>query len=135
MSHALAMLNATPGTTDFAPDDLAACIAACHDCAQACVACADACLAESHVDMLLECITLDANCADICAATANVLSRRTAYRGSVTMAQLEACRVVCATCAEVCERHSSKHEHCRICADSCRRCEQLCLALISSAAV
>jgi hypothetical protein len=30
-----------------------------------------------------------------------------------------------------CESHASMHEHCRICADACRRCEAACAALLS----
>ena len=134
MSQALAMINSTPASTGYPADDLAACIEACLDCGQSCTACADACLGESHVDRLVECITLNLNCADACAATAAVLSRQTAYRGSVTEAQLQACRVACAACAEMCERHAGMHEHCRICAEACRRCEQACAALLGAGA-
>jgi hypothetical protein len=32
----------------------------------------------------------------------------------------------CAACGDECERHASMHEHCKICADACRRWEQAC---------
>jgi hypothetical protein len=39
---------------------------------------------------------------------------------------LDACVAACHLCGEECQRHSSKHEHCRICAESCRQCEAAC---------
>ncbi|MEQ7739658.1 four-helix bundle copper-binding protein [Escherichia coli] len=47
---------------------------------------------------------------------------------------LEACRTACGACAEECERHAAMHDHCQICAEACRRCEQACDALLSSIA-
>jgi hypothetical protein len=132
MSHALAMMNSTAAPTGFAPDDLAACIADCLDCAQTCTACADACLGEEHVDLMIACITTDLNCAAVCTATAAVLSRQTAYQAAVSLAQLEACRVACGACAEECERHGGMHDHCRICAEVCRRCEHACSRLLAA---
>jgi hypothetical protein len=46
-------------------DKLAACIAACFECAQGCTACADACLAEDSVADLRHCIRNNLDCADI----------------------------------------------------------------------
>ncbi|MFE6779546.1 four-helix bundle copper-binding protein [Streptomyces sp. NPDC057702] len=106
------------------------CIEECATCAQACTACADACLAEGAVGDLTRCIRTDMDCADICAATASVLSRHTGYDINVTRAQLQACVVVCVSCAQECERHADAHEHCRICAQACRRCADACRALL-----
>ena len=58
-----------PGRRRFDAEALAECIAACLDCTQTCTACADACLAEEQVAELRHCVTLDLNCADVCAAT------------------------------------------------------------------
>lgn len=101
-------------------------------CAQTCTACADACLAEEMVAELRDCIRTDLDCADICATTAAVLSRRTGSNLAVVKAQLEACRIACAACAEDCESHAAMHEHCRICAEACRRCEQACADLLAT---
>lgn len=65
-------------------DKLARCIEECVACAQACTACADACLSEEMVAELTKCIRTDADCADICAATAAVLSRHAGYDANVT---------------------------------------------------
>jgi hypothetical protein len=37
-----------------------------------------------------------------------------------------------ASCIDECERHAEMHEHCRICADACRRCQQACDELLAS---
>ncbi|GAA2485391.1 four-helix bundle copper-binding protein [Streptomyces thermolineatus] len=111
---------------------MARCIEECVACAQACTACADACLSEEQVAELRKCIRTDLDCADICAATAAVLSRHTGYDANVTRAQLEACATVCKACADECEQHASMHDHCRVCAEACRRCEQACNELIKT---
>jgi hypothetical protein len=76
--HITAMLNAHPGGTGTEDKEkLAACIAACFECAQTCTACADSCLAEEKVADLARCIRTDLDCADICAVTGAVLTRQT----------------------------------------------------------
>jgi hypothetical protein len=132
MTVARDMLQATPTKVGYEADALAACIDACFDCAQACTACADACLGEDMVADLRRCITLDLNCADICAATGAVLSRLTGDDPGLTEAALTACRDACRRCGEECESHAGMHEHCRICAEACRRCEQACDRLLAA---
>lgn len=128
-----AMITAHPNPTDgLDVDKLAEAIDAALACAQTCTACADACLAEEMVAELRDCIRTDLDCADICATTAAVLSRRTGSNLAVVKAQLEACRIACATCAEDCESHAEMHEHCRICAEACRRCERACADLLAA---
>ncbi|WP_082914447.1 four-helix bundle copper-binding protein [Microbacterium sp. H83] len=107
------------------------CIDACLACAQACTACADACLSEDTVADLIKCIRANQDCADLCITTARILSRRTGHDASVTRAALEACRAACLSCANECKQHTM-HEHCTICAEACRRCEQACVALLES---
>jgi hypothetical protein len=112
---------------------LAKCIDECFACAQTCISCADACLAEPMVDELRQCIRLDLDCADICGTTGALASRRTGSNEDVLRGALELCRLACAKCAEECERHAGKHEHCRICAATCRHCEEACRTAIPSA--
>ena len=126
------MLDSYPKDLGIDRAVLAECIAACLECSQACTACADACLSEDMVADLVQCISTDLNCADICAATANVLSRRTKFDVGLTRAIVEACRAACATCANECEQHADMHDHCKVCAAACRRCEQACAALLES---
>jgi hypothetical protein len=91
------------------------------------MSCADACLAEDRSSELTRCIRLDLDCADACAATGSVLTRRTAAATSALMVQLlETCADFCRQCAEECERHAGHHEHCRLCAETCRQCERAC---------
>lgn len=131
--HVSSMLETHP--EDLAGVDrgkLAACIAACYDCAQTCTACADACLAEDTVAELTRCIRTDLDCADVCAATGSVLTRRTGYDAGLTRAVLEACRTACRICGDECAGHAGMHEHCRLCAEACRRCEQACADLLAA---
>ena len=128
MPLVMEMLEAYPKhLRGFDQAKLAECIEACFECAQVCTACADACLAEDMVSELVHCIRTDLDCADICATTGTVLSRRTGSDASVTEALLVACRV----CGKDCASHADMHEHCRICAEACRRCETACAALLS----
>jgi hypothetical protein len=80
---------------------------------------------------LRKCIRLNLDCADICEATGRVLIRQTGYDAPLTKAQLHACREACATYAEECERHGEM-EHCSICAEACRRCQEACDALLTA---
>lgn len=132
MSYAKQMLDTYPQTFDVDADTLAAATEACVDCAQACTACADACLAEDMVADLRKCIRTDLDCATICAATADVLSRQTGSDANVTRAQVEACKAACTACGDECEQHASMHGHCRVCAEACRRCEQALDALLAA---
>jgi hypothetical protein len=38
----------------------------------------------------------------------------------------------CQVCGEECERHADDHEHCRIYAEACRRCEEACMDLLNT---
>ena len=101
-------------------------------CAHTCTSCADACLGEDGVAELTRCIRLNLDCADICEATARVLSRRTDTDLDLVRGQLESCAVACRACAAECESHADHMEHCRICAESCRACAEACDAMIAA---
>src|SRR5687768_1385280 len=77
------MLETYPLSINLDRTKLAATIDAVSACAQACTACADACLSEQMVAELTKCIRTDLDCADICAATARVLSRHTGYDANI----------------------------------------------------
>jgi hypothetical protein len=111
---------------------LAACVEACLECAQACTACADACLSEEMVVELTKCVRTNMDCSDVCFTTANVLSRHTGYDANLTRAVLEACRMACGSCATECEAHADMHQHCSVCAEACRRCEEACTELLAT---
>ena len=85
--------------------------------------------------MLVKCIRLDLDCADVCATAERVISRQTAYDANVTRAVLEACIAACRACGDECEQHAAHGmEHCRACAEECRRCEQACRDLVQAIA-
>ncbi|MBZ9638041.1 four-helix bundle copper-binding protein [Streptomyces sp. PSKA30] len=111
---------------------LTRCIEECIACAQACTACADACLSEGMVGDLAKCIRTNMDCADICTATAAVLSRHTGYDANITRAILQACAMVCKACGDEYGRHADMHEHCRVCAEARRSCEQACNELLGA---
>ena len=121
-----AMIATHPDVAGRTNDALIAAIDAAYSCAQTCTSCADACLAEDMVAQLRQCIRLNLDCADVCAATAAMANRRTGSNQELLRTMLEACVEACRICGDECARHASHHEHCRICAESCRDCEQAC---------
>lgn len=132
MTDSKAMLDTHPrqlgvdaGVLARAIDELVACASTCNQCA-------DACLGEDDPASQVRCVHRNMDCADICNATARVLSRRTEPTPDVARAQLQACIAACASCAQECEAHAEHMEHCRVCAERCRRCEQACADLLSA---
>ncbi|HVF01980.1 MAG TPA: four-helix bundle copper-binding protein [Rubrobacteraceae bacterium] len=112
---------------------LVECIDACFDCARACTACADACLGEQDMQMLVRCIRLDLDRADVCDATGRIFSRQMAFDPEMARATLEACARVCRLCGDECDQHAQHGmEHCRICAKACRRYESVCNNVLSA---
>ena len=126
------MLEAHPWPAQIDRDLLARCIDECLACEQSCTACADASLAEEDVTDMRRCIRLCLDCADVCNATGRVMSRQTDFLAATAKAQVSSCRELCTASAEECERHSQHHEHCRICAETCRRCESACASLLEA---
>lgn len=120
------MISSHPDVQGSTADALLRCIEECYSCAQTCTSCADACLAEEKVNQLRQCIRLNLDCADICAATGSMASRRTGSNERILRQVIEACAAACRVCGDECEKHAQQHEHCRICAEACRRCEQAC---------
>ena len=120
------MISTHPDVQGSTADALLKFIEESYACAQTCTSCADACLAEEMVADLRQCIRLNLDCAEICAATGAMASRRTGTNETVLAAAIKACAEACNRCAEECAMHAEKHEHCRICAESCRRCAAAC---------
>lgn len=126
------MIDAHPAGTDIDRQLLADCVAACLECAQACTACADACLSEKMVADLAGCIRTDLDCADLCETTGRVLSRQTGFDADLARAVLTACVKACTTCGDECASHAGMHEHCRVGAEGCRRCEEACRRVLAA---
>ena len=124
--HVEQIIRSHPHVKGNTNDALIRCIQECLGCASSCVACADACLGEQAVQQLTQCIRLNLDCADVCAATGTIATRRTGSNEQIIRAMLRACADACRVCGGECERHASHHEHCRVCAEACRRCEQAC---------
>lgn len=120
------MISTHPDVQGSSVDALLRCIEECYSCAQTCTVCADACLAEEMVAGLRQCIRLNLDCADVCAATGAMASRRTGSNDQVLYAVIQACAEACRACGTECLRHADRHEHCRICAEACERCEGAC---------
>ena len=127
-----AMLEAHPRSSVLDRDLLVRCIEECIDCAATCTSCADADLAEPDVAGMVRCIRLCLDCAEACQATGRILIRQTEPDLGILRAEIEACVATCRASAEECEKYASEHEHCRICADVCRRCEQACEDLLAT---
>ena len=94
-------------------DALARCIAACE-------MCSDACLHEDHVHMMVPCIELDRDCADICRLTSAFIARGSQHAQHV----IKECIEICQKCADECGKH--QHDHCQYCAEACRKCVEAC---------
>ncbi len=132
MSYARQLLDTYPSSVSVDADVLAAAIDALSACAQACIADVDADLSEQHLTEMVRCIRLCLDCADVCTATVAVMSRNANYDANVARPLAEACAAICKACGDECERHAHMHEHCRVCAEACRRGEQACRQLLDA---
>lgn len=132
MTHAPEMLATSPAPVPGVDVGLLSDAArAAFNCAQTCTACANACLGEPQVQDLVRCIRLNLHCADICDTTGRVISRQASPE--LARAVLEACVLACRLCGDECERHAAMGmQHCRVCADACRECEQACTRLVGA---
>jgi hypothetical protein len=126
--HVQEIISTHPQVRGNTNDALIRCIEECYACAQTCTACADACLGEDRVKDLTQCIRMCLDCADVCAATGALASRRTGSDEVLLKTMLDACAQACQLCGEECAKHAKMHEHCRVSAEECKRCEQACRA-------
>ncbi|RLJ77639.1 uncharacterized protein DUF326 [Pedobacter alluvionis] len=109
-------------TTDMETRNNHALIQALLDCALACEHCASSCLKEEDINMMIDCIKLDRDCADICTQAARLLQRDSV----IAHQYLLLCEEICRLCAAECSKHD--HEHCRQCAVACEECADACHA-------
>jgi hypothetical protein len=129
-TYTLQMLDAFPAAVPAGAAKLAAAIDECLACVQACTACADSDLIEPDVGTLRACVAINLVCADVCDATARVLSRPGQGDLLTIRDLLVTCIRSCTACAKECDRHAEHHRHCAICADVCRTCLRACTALL-----
>jgi hypothetical protein len=118
-----------PRPTELPHDVLLRCVDECLACGASCTACADASLSEDDVEEMRASIRLCLDCADLCDTTKRIVLRQTALDVHLLGAVVRACAVACRVCAAECEKHAAHHEHCRLSAQACERCEAACLAV------
>jgi hypothetical protein len=121
-----------PHPTSVDRGTLLRCIEECLDCGASCTACADASLSEEDVQSMVRVVRLCSDCADECDATGRIVTRQTAPDLRLMRTMLQACVAACVVCAEECDKHAAHHEHCRVCAEVCRRCKQACDELLAA---
>lgn len=132
MTTTLAMLKAAPQQLTVDAQLVADAIDAANDCAVVCSACASACLSEESAAEMATCVRDDLDCADLCGVVVRHLARLNASDKQLTLSILAACIAACVQCADSCASHADHHEHCKLCADACRRCEAACQALVDA---
>lgn len=134
VDHEQQMIQAHPRGAAFDDTALQACLAACLECVATCTTCADACTAEDDPKVLVRCIRLNSDCADLCVATARILGRQSEPSVTVVRGAIDACARACLECATECEHHAAHMTHCRICAEACRSCAEACQRLFAGTA-
>lgn len=118
------MFDTHPAPASDAGDRVMDAVTAAAECSLVCTSCADACLSEEGD--LARCIRLNLDCADLCGTAAGMLSRPGHQDRETLERTLEACVRACRVCAEECDRHADRMEHCRVCAETCRACAEAC---------
>ena len=101
------------------------CIDACNACAEACEYCATCDLREKDVKMMASCAQLNRDCANICWAASQFMSRDGEYVKRIC----SLCADICDACAKECERYIEM-DHCQKCAQACRRCAEECHKMV-----
>ncbi|HQU42186.1 MAG TPA: hypothetical protein PK867_05215 [Pirellulales bacterium] len=103
------------------------CAAECAACQQACDSCEAHCLDllsegnKAHRETLQTCL----DCAEICAAADQIVSRGGPFSGLIC----RACADACARCAAACERFPDD-QHMSQCAQECRKCQNACETML-----
>ena len=105
-----------------------ACIDACNACIVACSHCATSCLHEPDVKTMVRCITLDMDCAGICALAVAAMARDSENAKAIC----DLCAIICQSCGDECAKH--KMEHCQKCAKACHRCADECRKMTTTPA-
>lgn len=103
------------------------CAKACSNCQRECDACGHHCatlLADGKKEHLRTLQTCQ-DCADVCAAAAQIVARQGAFASLIC----EACIEACAKCAEACEKFPNDKSM-LACAKECRACEKACREMV-----
>ena len=95
-------------------------IEACYKCATACDHCSTACLQEPDPAKMADCIRADLDCADICRLAAAAMARGSEHAKQIC----RLCADICEACGELCAKHEP--DHCQECARACKSCADEC---------
>lgn len=104
-----------------------ACAKACSDCQRQCGTCATHCgrlVSEGKKEHLTTLMTCQ-DCADFCAAAAQIVSRGGPFAALIC----ESCAEACARCGKECEKFAGD-EHMKRCAEECHKCEKACREMV-----
>ena len=71
--------------------------------------------------MMVRCVSLNRDCADICALTTRFVARGSEHAQHL----LTECAEICKAYGDECEQHAAHMEHYCECVEACRRCEQV----------
>lgn len=99
------------------------CAEACSDCQRECDACSSHCarhVSMGHKDHLTTLMTCQ-DCANFCAAAAQIVSRGGPFADLIC----SACAEACARCGKECEKFPDD-DTMKQCAEECRKCEKAC---------
>ncbi len=105
------------------------CAAACSECQRECNSCANHCammLKQGHSKHATTLATCQ-DCADMCVAAAQIVSRRGPFAELIC----KACADACAKCAEACKKFPDD-KHMAECAKVCLECEKACREMLSA---
>ena len=103
------------------------CAEACAECQRECDSCATHCAHQlhggkkEHFETLMTC----RDCADFCAAAAQIVARGGPFAKEICTG----CAEACAKCAKACEKFADD-EHMKECAEECRECEKACREML-----
>lgn len=128
-----AQKDAPPSVHSHSEQDtlLQTCAKACSDCQRSCDSCSTHCARLSndgkkeHLASLMSC----QDCADVCAAASQIVSRGGPFANAIC----SACANACNQCAKECEKFPND-QHMKSCAEECRKCEKACLGMVKHVA-
>ncbi|PAF22117.1 four-helix bundle copper-binding protein [Terribacillus saccharophilus] len=102
------------------------CVDACLECIAACNSCYNACLEEENLKMMVTCIRMDRECADICALAVKAMQTNSPFISQIC----QLCAEICEACGNECKKH--KAEHCQKCAEACFKCAESCRQMVTN---
>ncbi|KHL04200.1 hypothetical protein [Sinomonas humi] len=129
--QALVVHPAAPDMDEEQRAALGACIDAALACTQACISGADSCLEEPAVAELRSVIRWQQNCASVCTAAVQMLSRLGSDFGSMPDSVVRMMSEACERCEEACRPVADSYLHCRITADACQAVLESVAALMA----